>query len=494
MPDVLACRHIDPAACPDVSDTGLGSDTSGHAFALVRDTAAQEWDTTASRHLRRADDFRAAAQFMVGSGFHPKAGRTTLRLAEVFAARMRRSKDGHFPFNIEATARELGLQRRAVLNHAQYLRELGLLAYIEHGSKTNSVRTRLGEGYRPDTDGYRGTATIFAAVAPPVWDEALGRRIDGLGYTARIAGVTEAGRDRAVEEARRKAAAKTPARRTSCTPSLVVPQDHRQLKIVGGKKDTSRKRARCPKNSPRPASTNRPRISPAECARGIALAEQLRQEVWWLNRGCARRLAYVLRPLIATGWTWQSLAAELLTWGVPGYLRDPAAYVRHELERRQHLGDLPHPATPTVRDDQVDDTGARHAEMLRRREENNDPTWQHYASQLRSSLRSRLAEAKQARQDRRPPRPEYQPMMRESEQAFVQAVPAQSRGANVSPRDIYRARALRQPEPVGRPTPEADQGWLEHLRDQHEAEQACASLRIELDDWERNQPTTQTAC
>jgi hypothetical protein len=209
--------------------------------------------------------------------------------------------------------------------------------------------------------------------------------------------------------------------------------------------------------------------------------------VWWLNRGCARRLAYVLRPLIATGWTWQSLAAELLTWGVPGYLRDPAAYVRHELERRQCLGDLPHPAAPIVRDDQVDDTGARRAKMLRRREESNAPTWQRYASQLRSELRSRLAEAKHACQDPRPPRLEYLPMMRESEQAFAQAVPAQSRGADVSPRDLYRARAYRLPEPASRPTPEADQGWLAHLNDQLAAERACAALRIELDDWERSQ-------
>lgn len=474
MPDVLTHRPTDAT-----------SPTPGPAFAPVRDPASQELATTASRQLRRADDFRAAAHFMVTAGFHPKAGRTTLRLAEVFATRMRRSRHGHFPFSVQTTARELGLKPRAVMYHARYLRELGLLAYAEHGSKTNVLRTRRGAAWRPG-DGYRGTATLFAATAPAVWDEAMGRRIAGTGYTARIAGVTDHGRVQATRQARREAAAKTPARRTSCTPSVAVPQDYRQLKVVGGEKDTSRQRATCPKTSPRTSSNtnNRPRVTPAECARAITVAERLQREVWWLHRGCARRLGYVLRPLIANGWTWQSLTGELLTWGVPGHLRDPAAYVRHELTRRQQLGSIPGLTPRTMPDDQVDDAGTRYAAMLRVRQDRNTPIWQRYAEQLRPALRQRLADGRQAAQDNRRRRTENQPRLRESEQTFTQSLPTQSLwGEDVSSRDIYRARVAGLPGPVRPAAPDTGLGWLVHLRDQHEAERACAALRIELEDW-----------
>ncbi|WP_328335753.1 MULTISPECIES: hypothetical protein [unclassified Streptomyces] len=447
----------------------------------MRDDSEHEMGTTASRQLRRAGDFRAAARFMIGRGIHPKAGRTTLRLAEVFAARMERSRDGHLPFSVEATARQLGLCRRTVLAHAKYLRELGLLAYVEHGSKTNALRTRHGAAWTA-AHGYRRTATIFAAVAPYVWDDAEGRRIDGTGYTARPIGVTEQGRAHAIDTARR-VATKAQARSASCTPSLVVPQDHRQMQVVGGKKYTPRKRARNPQKPSLPSSIH-PSVSTAECARGIALAEQLQREVWWLNRGCARRLGYVLRPLTTSGWTVQSLAAELLTWGVPGHLRDPAAYVRHELQRRQQHAGLPGPATPAVRDDQVDDTGLRHRAMLRRRQEQSAPVWHRYLNEIRPGLRRRQAQVRANTQARAPQRVDYQPMIRESERAFAQALPTQSWGEDVSARDVYQARARGLPSPAGRAAPEDDRGWLVYLRDQQEAERACAVLRAELENWE----------
>lgn len=289
MHDVSACRHHDSAAYPDMSETRPPADTSRHSTALVRDVTDQEVATTSSRHLRRPRDFLAAARFMIRSGAHPQAGRTTLRLAEAFAARMPRSKDGHFPFSVLATAHELGLSRRTVLNHARYLRELGLIAYVEHGSKTNSLRTRHGTAWTSE-HGYRGTATLFAAVAPPTWDHAKGQRTDRRGYGARVIGVTDEGRTHAVNDACRRA-----KRRTSCTPSLVVPQDHQHLKVERSSNYTSRKRATSSKHTP---TTSRPRLSPAECAQNITLTRQLKHDIMWL-RGCVRRLAYALRPLFA---------------------------------------------------------------------------------------------------------------------------------------------------------------------------------------------------
>ncbi|MEV6726231.1 hypothetical protein AB0M94_35480 [Streptomyces xanthochromogenes] len=448
--------------------------------------------TTASRQLRRAGDFRAAAHFMVGSGFHPKAGRMTLHLADVFAARMERSMDGHVAFNIAATARELGLQRRAVLNHARYLRELGLIAYVEHGSKTNSQRTRHGSDWTQE-HGYRGTATIFAAVAPPVWDHAMGRRIDGTGYQARPVGVTAKGRARAIAEAQRKRVSRAERQPDPCTPSLVVPQDHRQLKVEGSSNYTSRarKRATGHKNSSRPSNRKQASATPADCARGIATAEQLQREVWWLHRSCARRLAYVLRPLISSGWTPQALVAELRTWGVPGYLRDPAAYVRHELTRLQHHGHLAQTGTPALNDDQVDEDGARYQAMLRARHQRSDPAWQRYAEQLRPELHRRLQEARNAGSGT--PVPEYRPWLREPEELHLQSLSLEAAyGPDASPREIYAAHAYNRPVPVLRQAtlPLPDQGWLEQLRDETEAKRACAALQAELDNWEAEQRST----
>ncbi|MER0443258.1 hypothetical protein ABR738_01460 [Streptomyces sp. Edi4] len=491
MPDDSPCRHADWTASPEVSESAPAPDTSRHAFTPVRQASEQEVTTTASRQLRHANDFRAAAQFMVASGHLPGAGRTTLRLAEAFASRMERSKDGHFVFNIEATCRELGLRRRAVLNHSRILRELGLTAYVEHGTRTNSQRTRHGAAWTQE-HGYRGTATIFAAVAPPAWDHAMGRRIDGSGYQARPIGVTEKGRARAIAAACRKTASPAPRRTSSCTPSVVVPQDHSQLKVEGGSKYTSRTRATGRNNAHRPSSPTRHRSSPADCARGIAIAEQLQLEVWWLHRGCTRRLAYVLRPLIASGWTWQALTAELRTWGVPGYLRDPAAYVRHQLARLQHYGHLAHTGTPALGDDQIDEDGSRHQAMLRGRQQRSHPAWQHYAEHVRSELRRRLQEARS--EPPQTPVPEYRPWLREPEHLHLRSLSLEAAyGPEASPRQIYAARASNRPLAARQEAATVcwpDQGWLEQMREEMEAKRACAVLQAELDNWQATQAFT----
>lgn len=457
MPEVPACPHIDPAA-----------------FTLIRDAVDHEVETTASRRLRRDRDFRAAARFMVDGGFHPKAGPTTLRLAAVFAGRMARSKEGHVPFSVEATARQLGLSRRAVLNHARYLRELGLIAYVEHGSKTNARRTRHGAAWTSE-HGYRPTATLFAAVAPPAWDHAKGHRTDRRGYTARVIGVTQEGRTQVVNNARRAAKRTVP-----CTPSVVVPQDHQHLNVEGSSNYTSRKRAMCRSITPR--NDGQPRLSPADCARNIALAEQLRYEIWWL-RGCTRRLAYALRPLIAAGWTRASLTAELLTWGVPGHLHDPAAYIRHEVDRRRRLGHLHLVPVQQLSDDRADDTAERHRAMLRERAERNGPVWDR-SGQLRAELRRQLTEQQPLAGELRP-LIDYRPLLREPHEDFVRALPAHGRLRGAELRDVYRARALGHSARTAGPVDEEALGWLEQLREQREAEQACAELAIELDDWER---------
>ncbi|MFE2693702.1 hypothetical protein [Streptomyces mirabilis] len=345
MHDVLACRHINPAVRPDVSKTSLSVDTSRHVFDLVCDVATQEIGTTASRHLRRATDFLAAVHFMVGAGFHPKAGRTTVRLAEVFAARMAHSSDGHFPFSADATARELGLKRRAVFNHARYLRELGLLAYVQHGSKRNVLRTRYGTAWTSE-HGYRGTATLFAAVAPRVWDEAMGRRIQGEGYSALYVGVTEAGREMAVAAAVGRQRERLGSRQTgpvdnsgACTPSVVVPQPRTSAAVDGGIKDRTRKRAR-PENPRKHRAKGSTGWSAAQTAAAMQETRWVQLHTWWTQGSCVRQLGFALRPFFDAGWAQEEIARELARWTVPLRPRHVASYAASEIRRRVNSGAL----------------------------------------------------------------------------------------------------------------------------------------------------------
>ncbi|WP_331736731.1 hypothetical protein OG426_55255 (plasmid) [Streptomyces canus] len=343
MQHVSACRHINPAACPDVSKTALVADTSRHAFDLVCDSDAQEIATTASRRLRRGTDFLAAVRFMVGAGFHPKAGRTTLLLAEVFADRMARSSSGHFPFSAEATARALGLKRRAVYNHTRYLRELGLIAYVEHGSKRNVTRTRYGAAWTSE-HGYLGTATLFAAVAPRVWDDAMGRRIEGEGYTARLVGVTDTGRELAVAEAvdnqrkRQGLQQMEPVDNSfSCTPSVVVPQPRTTGSVGVGIKDRTRQRASREK-SPKHRARGTTGWSAARAASAMQEARWVQLHTWWAQGSCLRQLAYALRPFFEAGWTGEEISRELARWTVPLRPRHLASYVASEIRRRVNTG------------------------------------------------------------------------------------------------------------------------------------------------------------
>ncbi|MEU1500526.1 hypothetical protein [Streptomyces sp. NPDC005732] len=478
MPDHTADRHAsrNHDCSTNSSTAAVTSSCGGRRFELITERDAQEIGTTTSRQLRRADAFLAAARYMVR--YHPKAGATTIRLATAFAARMHRSRYGHVAFNLDATVRKLGLSRRTVLNHARYLRELGLIAWVEHGSKRNVLRTRRGGVFGPG-DGYRGTATIYAPVAPPAWDHVQGHRIRGAGYRARLIGYTDKGRDRAVAAARSRARQARRIRTTPrkrCTPSLVVTSAPSLLQVDTGEMKNTRRvykqtDACCTSRSP---------ITPGECRQAIALAEQVQREVWWLYNACSRRIAYALRLLIAAGWTAVQLAAELATWGVPAHLQDPAAYVHHEAGRRQRLGELkPAPAGPSTAP--RGDDGARYEAMLRDRAR-SIPAWQRYVQLARPRLRADLANQRERRRAQAAGAPVYRPVLREPEEAFFASLPADSWVDAPTPREIYAARAQRRTAGRGRVLSATDDAWQEHLCDHVAAAQACARLHAR---WER---------
>ncbi|MEW2573289.1 hypothetical protein [Streptomyces sp. NPDC047070] len=438
---------------------------------MIVNRGEQEVRATGSRRLRRADDFLAATHYMVR--FHPQAGATTLRLAAAFAARTHRNRDGHIAFNIMSTTAELGVSRRTVLNHARYLRELGLIAWVEHGSNRNALRARHGTAWQPG-HGYRGTATLYALLAPPHWDRAQGHRIHGRGYRARLIGYTPTGRTRAIATAR---CATRPSRRRRrgrerCTPS--VAPTSRPTRLQEGKRDLDYTRPARP-------ARHRASFTAGQCADAITLTERMQREVWWLHGTCSRRVAYALRPLIRLGWTWQDLAEELACWGVPPQLRDPVAYLHHEIARRGRCGELP-PAGQLAADaPPVDDDGQRHQAMLRERFHRHDPAWQHYTRQLRPSLRAQLAAARKDRRWQAAAVPVYRPVLREDEETFLASLPTQTWSDAPTPRQIYAARAHRRPPARGQRTRESDLDWQRRLQDEAEAVRACEALGRRLE-------------
>ncbi|MBB1254634.1 cell wall protein [Streptomyces sp. OF3] len=318
---------------------------SGHReleFELVRGRPAQEVARTRSRRAQPRAWLRAVT-WLVAAGLHPKAGEATLSVARDLAARMD-YLEGLVLYDLEGTARRLKVSRATVKRHVAILRELGALVWLRHGSKRNL--------HLPGRK-YAGTATIYGAVIPSVFDEAMGHRLSGDGYQARIVGVTEAGRERAVAAARRAAKAvdnssgkpvdnRRPAGREPH--SRGGSRELRKVEVSGGLKDTSRKRASRSTASTSPSKTSSSgaerRRSPLQVARDIVIARQVRPLVSWTQHEQLRRLAFALRPLIDQGQDAQTIAAELSSWqyaGGPGVTwrpAKPAAYITAQLNRR----------------------------------------------------------------------------------------------------------------------------------------------------------------
>ncbi|MQS05643.1 cell wall protein [Streptomyces alkaliphilus] len=297
---------------------------------------------TSSRCAQPRAWMRAVA-WLVGSGLHPKAGETTLAVARDLAARMD-YESGHVLYDLGGTARRTGTSPATVKRHVSYLRQLGALVWVRHGSKKNLCLP----GRK-----YTATATIYAAVIPPSYDTAMGNRLSGTGYRARVIGVTEAGRERAVVTARQVAKAvdnpsgkpvdnRRPAGREPH--SRGGSRNLHKVEVSGGLKDTSRKCASRPNRSTSPSETGSSgagrRRSPLQVARDIVTARQVRPLVGWAQHEQLRKLAFALRPLLDRGQDAQTIAAELSSWqyadgpGVTWRPAEPAAYITARLKRR----------------------------------------------------------------------------------------------------------------------------------------------------------------
>ncbi|WNI20120.1 hypothetical protein [Actinacidiphila sp. ITFR-21] len=280
-------------------------------FALIRDHADQEVGTTASRRTRRSEFLRACT-WAVEAGLHPRASPTTLRVAHDLAHRL--NTDGHVAYSREPMWRRLRISRRTLERHVAVLREIGLLVWAEHGSRTNTRPAGSGE--------WAGTATIYAVVVPRAWDDAVGHRIRGRGYQARHVGFTERGRELAIADARRRAR----LHRRRDAPSRRTNHQRRTAQVEGKNNNTARRsgrqRPRQPVHVPEPFRAN-----PQQAACAVSIAARIRPLVPWTQAEQLRRLAFALRPWISAGRSAEDIAAELMAWWVPGRPASPAALI-----------------------------------------------------------------------------------------------------------------------------------------------------------------------
>ncbi|MFF7335492.1 hypothetical protein [Streptomyces sp. NPDC008150] len=310
---------------------------SGSRATLVRGDC-QEVHRTKSRASgpRR---WRRAVEWLIAAGLHPRANATTLRVAEDLAVRMDYST-GHVLYRLDEMVARLGISRASICRHIGYLRELGALAWVQHGTRTNLRRT-LGLG------GYAGTATVYAATIPAAYDHAMGHTVIGSGYTARIVidqrGQTPTTTGQPVDNS----PVDNPTSDGLETPSLTVSREEGKQKVDGGEENyTSRERAsRDHADSPLPTTSNSARPTSlkgstnrdaTQAAEDIRITRLVRALVNWTQREGLRRLAYSLRPLIDQGLDSYAIAEYLhgLCSGVRWSPRSPASYIRTTLATR----------------------------------------------------------------------------------------------------------------------------------------------------------------
>ncbi|WP_331757527.1 cell wall protein (plasmid) [Streptomyces sp. NBC_01650] len=343
-----------PAPRPSSEITGGPVVDESVPVALVVGEGQEVRHTRSRRAGPRA--WLRAVVWLVEANLHPKAGSWILPVVRDLAARMDYGL-GLVMYDLEGTARRTGTSVATVKRHVQILRELGALAWRRHGSKANlSLPGRA----------YTATATIYAAVIPPVFDEAMGHRLAGSGYEARICGMTVAGRERAAaESAARSEARRSRQPRTGCRSAArrgagAGPVDnsavdnrsskarephspgsyHRspEVQVESGCKYTSRQRASRSTTSPAPrkASFNSDgsRRTASQTRASVAITSRVRALVNWTQGEDVRRLDVVLRPRTDAGWDEHMIAAELHSWMLTWRPSRPAAYIRARLVKQ----------------------------------------------------------------------------------------------------------------------------------------------------------------
>ena len=298
----------------------------------------QELHTTEARHAQPRAWLRAVT-WLINAGLHPKASETTLRVAQDLAERMDFST-GHVLYGLTRMAIRLRVGVATLKRHIGYLRQLGALAWVSHGSQRNSRAARGLDGYQP-------TATTYAATIPAIFDHAMGHTIVGTGYQARI-----------VIDQRGQTPVENLDTDTGREPlSLTGVKEVGQVQMVGGVTTTGKPAAESTPTIPQQASrkTRQKRstilgatVTAAGAQLGDKLARTLRNALPWLRRATHDEVRWVCADMGERGWSPQQAVqfaseAAYVTRDA-GHLWQPdqphrilAAHLRHR--EQQHLAE-----------------------------------------------------------------------------------------------------------------------------------------------------------
>ncbi|MEW1754159.1 hypothetical protein [Streptomyces angustmyceticus] len=272
-------RNHSPQTAPDATTwTPARGDDQEIAATASRRTGPRRW-------LR-------SVTWLVSAGLHPKANDTTLRVAEDLAQRMD-FDTGWVLYGLDRLAARLRISRATAKRHVKYLRELGALVFVAHGTQRNSRRARGLEGYAP-------TATTYAATIPPCYDHAMGHRLIGTGYQARI-----------VIDQRDQAPVENQDREPL---SLTGVKEVGQVEVVGGVTTTGKPVANRSTTIPQQASRKGRRkrttilgasVTAAGMQLGDKLARTLRRTFPWLRSASHDELRWVCADMGERGWSEQ---------------------------------------------------------------------------------------------------------------------------------------------------------------------------------------------
>ncbi|MET8571821.1 hypothetical protein [Streptomyces sp. NPDC004783] len=277
-------------------------------------------------------------RWLIGAGLHPKANQTTQRIADDLADRMDYST-GHVRYCLDETVARTDISKASVKRHVGYLRELGALAWVQHGTRTN-IRRAMG------LKGYAATATIYAAVIPPVFDHAMGHTIIGTGYQARIV-IDQRGQQQPTipAQSRRQPVDNSPVENPALEglepPSLTWVREEGKLKVVGGSNYTSQARPSKTRIPHQHSTINGRRRTAADVQKASNTTRLVRALVNWTQSAPLRQLEYVLRPWTDRGQDAYQIAADLNGWchGMRWKPKSPIAFIKARLaadaERQQ---------------------------------------------------------------------------------------------------------------------------------------------------------------
>lgn len=309
-------------------------DYSADRTALVRG-AAQEVAHTASRRSGPRRWLRAV-RWLIAAGLHPRANATTQLIADDLAARMDYDL-GHVRYCMLDIADRLGVDKATVKRHISYLRELGALAWVQHGTLTN-IRRALGLG------GYAATATVYAAVIPAVYDHAMGHTIVGTGYQARIV-IDQRGQAPAPVDNEESAPVENPGPGRCAPPSRTGFSKAGEVQMGGGFNYTSQARQPKPRIPHQRSDMNGQRRTAADVRKAGRTTRLVRALVPWVQSVSLRKLEFELRPFTDQGLDAYQIAADLngMCPGMRWRPKSPVAFLRAQLAadaaRRQEIRD-----------------------------------------------------------------------------------------------------------------------------------------------------------